>query len=52
MGSNKKSSVGACKSYCMNLFYEHYFCKGLFFVNFELLVVFCHGLSKGEFVRF
>ena len=28
------------------------FCKGLFFVNFEVLVVFCHGLSKGEFVRF
>ena len=29
-----------------------FFCKGLFFVNFELLVVFCHGLLKGEFVRF
>ena len=28
------------------------FCKGLFFVNFEFLVVFCHGLPKGEFVRF
>ena len=23
------------------------FCKGFFFVNFELLVVFCHGLPKG-----
>ena len=28
------------------------FVKGFFFVNFELLVVFCHGLPKGEFVRF
>ena len=36
----------------LSLFYEHLFCKGLFFVNFELLVVFCHGLPKGEFVRF
>ena len=24
------------------------FVKGFFFVNFELLVVFCHGLPKGE----
>ena len=36
----------------LNLFYEHYLCKGLLFVHFELLVVFCHGLPKGEFVRF
>ena len=28
------------------------FVKGFLFVNFELLVVFCHGLPKGEFVRF
>ena len=36
----------------LNLFYEHYLCKGILFVNFEFLVVFCHGLPKGEFVRF
>ena len=28
------------------------FVKGFFFVNFELLVVFCHGFPNGEFVRF
>ena len=28
------------------------FVNGFFFVNFELLVVFYHGLPKGEFVRF
>ena len=28
------------------------FVKGFFFVNFELLVMFCHGLPKGKFVRF
>ena len=28
------------------------FVKGFYFVNFELLVVFCHELPKGEFVRF
>ena len=28
------------------------FVNGFFFVNFELLVVFCHGLPKGDFVRF
>ena len=28
------------------------FVKGFFFVNFELLGVFCHGLPNGEFVRF
>ena len=39
-------------SYDWICFYEHFFCKGLFFVNFELLVVFCHGLPKGEFVWF
>ena len=33
-------------------FYEHYFCKGFLFVNFELLVVFCHELLKEVFVRF
>ena len=26
------------------------FVKGFFFVNFELLGVFCHGLPKGEFL--
>ena len=34
----------------MGIFF--FFCKGLFFVNFELLVVFCHGLLNGEFVKF
>ena len=28
------------------------FVKGFFFVNFDLLVVFCHRLPNGEFVRF
>ena len=28
------------------------FVKGFFFVNFDLLVVFCHGLPNVEFVRF
>ena len=28
------------------------FVNGFFFVNFKLLVVFCHRLPKGEFVRF
>ena len=28
------------------------FVKGFFLVNFELLVLFCHGLSNREFVRF
>ena len=28
------------------------FVKGIFFVNFELLVVFCHELPNEEFVRF
>ena len=29
-----------------------FFVKGFFFVNFELLVVFCHELPNWEFVRF
>ena len=28
------------------------FVKGFFFVNFDLLVMFCHRLPNGEFVRF
>ena len=28
------------------------FVNGIFFVNFELLGMFCHRLSKGEFVKF
>ena len=28
------------------------FVKGFFFVNFDLLVVFCHRLPNEEFVRF
>ena len=28
------------------------FLNGLSFVNFELLGMFCHRLSKGEFVKF